>query len=334
MTILGIETSCDECAIAVVENGKKVLSNVIATQIKNHAPYHGVVPEIASRLHLEWIGGVYKQALEEAQIDQDQLDGIGVTNRPGLVGSLLVGLSFAKGLSFSLGIPLVGVDHLLAHLWAPQLEFDVQYPFLGLLVSGGHTLITEVRGPLEMEILGTTIDDAVGEAFDKVSKHLEMGYPGGAVIDSLASQGDPQAYRFPKPNLYKGDHTFDFSFSGLKTAVINQREQFNIKGPQASLADLAASFQKTAIDILLGKLEKASKARGITRMVAGGGVAANSYLREAMASHSRWEVYYPSFELCTDNGAMIAGLAYPLFQSGVEDSLSLNAQSRVPRFKG
>jgi N6-L-threonylcarbamoyladenine synthase len=332
MIVLGIETSCDECAISLVEDGKAILSNIIATQVQDHAPFAGVVPEIASRLHVSWIQKVFQQALKAAGRESSAIDAVAVTSKPGLVGSLLVGVSFAKALALGLGKPLVGVDHILAHLYAPQLQFDIEYPFLGLLVSGGHTLITEAQSPLEMDVLGTTIDDAVGEAFDKVAKHLGLGYPGGAVIDKLAQSGDPKAYAFPKPNLYKGHHPFDVSYSGLKTAVINQRDKFSRKD-KPSTEDLVASFQKTAVDILLGRLTKAVQHTGITRVVAGGGVAANSYLRRCLESHPDWEVYYPSLDLCTDNGAMIAGLGYHLLKNGQRDGMDLNPSSRVPRFK-
>jgi N6-L-threonylcarbamoyladenine synthase len=251
MLVLGIESSCDECSVAVVENGKKILSNVIATQIELHKPFYGVVPEIASRLHTEWIYPVVEESLLKAGIKREELDGIAVTNRPGLVGSLLVGLSFAKGMSWSLGIPYIGVDHIRAHLYAPHLEHDIEYPYLGLLVSGGHTLISRVNSFDEVEVMGTTIDDACGEAFDKVAKFYNFGYPGGVIIDKMAEKGDHRAFRFPKPNLHKGDHTYDVSYSGLKTAVINQLDQFHNTDYEKTPENIAASFQKTAIDILM-----------------------------------------------------------------------------------
>lgn len=332
MTVLGIESSCDECSLALVQDGKKILSQVIATQISHHEKYQGVVPELASRLHTEWILPVYRECLENSGVEPESIDGIAVTNRPGLTGSLLVGLSFAKGLALGWNKPLVGVDHILAHLYAPQLEFDIPYPFLGLLVSGGHSLVVLARDVDDMEVLGTTIDDAVGEAFDKVAKHLGLGYPGGKYIDQLAQKGNPEAYLFPKPNFHGKGSSMDVSYSGLKTAVAHQRERFrNPKVSEAGLPDLAASFQKTAVDILLAKLKKAVKATGIKTVVAGGGVAANSYLRRSLEEWKGVKTYYPRLDLCGDNGAMIAGLGYHLLRRGEDHGLHLMVESRVVR---
>jgi N6-L-threonylcarbamoyladenine synthase len=333
MLVLGIESSCDECSVAVVEDGKRILSNEIATQIEFHKPYSGVVPEIASRKHTEWILDVYEKALSDAGVGKDDIGGIAVTTRPGLVGSLLVGLSFAKGLAFATGKPFVGVNHVLAHLYAPQLEFDIPYPFIGLLVSGGHSLICVVNGYDEISVLGTTIDDACGEAFDKVAKFYNLGYPGGVVIDRLARRGDPRAFSFPAPSLHKGDHRYDVSYSGLKTAVINQLEQFRNPGYESSIENIAASFQKTAIDILVSRLLLAVEDTGIRSVVAGGGVAANSYLRDSLAERTDIDVKFPSLRLCTDNGAMIAGLGYHYLKDGKTDTFSLNASARVPVFR-
>ena len=226
MIILGIESSCDECAASVIKDGKEILSNIIATQIEDHTPYMGVVPEIASRIHTEWIMGVVEKSIDEAGITLKDLDGIAVANRPGLSGALLVGVSFAKGLALSLDIPIIGVDHVKAHLYAPHLEYDIEYPYIGLLVSGGHTVIAKVKDFNDMDIMGSTIDDACGEAFDKVAKFYKLGYPGGKIIDDLAKRGDPKAFDFPRSSLHKGDHRYDVSYSGLKTAVINQIDQF------------------------------------------------------------------------------------------------------------
>ncbi|MBB6479043.1 tRNA (adenosine(37)-N6)-threonylcarbamoyltransferase complex transferase subunit TsaD [Spirochaeta isovalerica] len=333
MLVLGIESSCDECSVAVVEDGKRILSNVIATQIDLHKPFNGVVPEIASRLHTEWIYPVVEESLAEAGVSVDQIDGIAVTNRPGLVGSLLVGLSFAKGLAWSLNIPFVGVDHIRAHLYAPHLEYEIEYPYIGLLVSGGHTIISKVSGFDDVEVLGTTIDDACGEAFDKVAKFYNFGYPGGVIIDKMSEKGDPKAFSFPKPNLHKGDHTYDVSYSGLKTAVINQLDQFHNEGYEKSPENIAASFQKTAIDILIKRLKKAVKNTGLTRVVAGGGVTANSYFRKAISSIYGIEAYYPSLKLCTDNGAMIAAIGYHYLKKGDVSDLTVNAMARVASFK-
>ncbi|NCN04858.1 MAG: tRNA (adenosine(37)-N6)-threonylcarbamoyltransferase complex transferase subunit TsaD [Spirochaetales bacterium] len=333
MIILGIETSCDECSIALVEDGKKILSHVIATQIPFHAPFDGVVPEIASRKHVEWIRGVYKKAIFESGLTSSAIDGIAVTNRPGLSGSLIVGLTFAKALSMALEKPFIGIDHVLAHLYAPQLEFSIGYPYLGLLVSGGHSLICRVNSHDKVETLGASIDDAVGEAFDKVAKHLGLGYPGGKAIDQLARKGNPRAYLFPKANLYKGDHPYDFSFSGIKNAVVNQKDQFWDQTSDQSVQNICASFEKVAVDTLLKKVLKAAVETGIHRIVAGGGVAANTYLRNTLSALDDYETYYPSYSLCTDNGAMIAGLGYHYLIRGVESPLSETVYPRVPGFR-
>lgn len=333
MLVLGIESSCDECSAAVVKDGKTILSNVIATQIDMHKPFNGVVPEIASRIHTEWIYPVVEEALSEAGVKAEELDGVAVTNRPGLVGSLLVGLSFAKAFAWSLGIPFVGVDHIRAHLYAPHLEYEIEYPYLGLLVSGGHTVISKVTGFDDVEVLGTTIDDACGEAFDKVAKYYNFGYPGGVIIDQMSKKGDPKAFLFPKPNLHKGNHEYDVSYSGLKTAVINQLDQFHNEGYEKSPENIAASFQKTAIDILIKKIKKAVKNTGIKTVVAGGGVTANSYFREALSSLYGVEAFYPSLKLCTDNGAMIAAIGYHYLKKEDHSPLDINASARVATFK-
>ncbi len=333
MTILGIESSCDECAAAVVEDGRRILSNVVATQIARHAVYDGVVPEIASRLHVEWIQDVVAQALAEAGLGLDGIDGVAVTIKPGLAGSLLVGLSFAKALAWSRGLPLVGVNHILAHLYAPLLYEDIPYPFIGLIVSGGHTLICRADGFDDIGVMGTTIDDAVGEAFDKVAKHYGFGYPGGLAIDKLARRGDPRACGFPSPKLDKGEHSYDVSYSGLKTAAIRQLDQF--WKPQFAKSDenIAAAFEKAAIDLLLSRLFKSADDSGIRRIVAGGGVAANSYLRETLAAKKGLEVHFPPLSLCGDNGAMIAGLGYRMLARGDRDGLTLNVSPRVASFR-
>jgi len=333
MYVLGIETSCDECSAAVVEDGKKIISNVVATQIERHAPWNGVVPEIASRLHVEWIDYVTLQALDEAGMTLDKIDAVAVTNRPGLIGSLLVGLSYAKALAWSSDKKFTGVDHMMAHLYAPHLEYDIEYPYLGLIVSGGHTILCKVDSLEEIEVLGTTIDDACGEAFDKVAKFYNMGYPGGVALDKLAEKGDPEAFRFPEPSLHKGNHKYDVSYSGLKTAAVNQLEQFRTPGAEASLENIAASFRKAAIDMLVKRVRRAVKETGINRVVAGGGVSANSYLRSSLLNDKHIEAYFPSMKLCTDNGAMIAALGYHQLVKGEYSSLRLNAQARVSAFK-
>lgn len=333
MRILGIETSCDECSVAVVEDGRTILSNVIATQVELHRPYNGVVPELASRKHTEWIIPVYRKALADAKLTLRDIEGIAATNRPGLSGSLLVGHSFAKGLSFSSGKPFIGVDHIRAHLYAAHLEQDIDYPYLGLLVSGGHTIICRVSSFDEVEVLGTTIDDACGEAFDKVAKHHGFGYPGGVAVDRLAARGNDRAFDFPHPSLHKGDHRYDVSYSGLKTAVINQMDQFWDGTSEKSPENIAASFQKAAIRILLSRLYRAVEDTGITRVVAGGGVAANSYLRAELGKKTGLEVIFPSLSLCTDNGAMIAGIGYHYLKAGIRSNLDETVSARVRGFR-
>ena len=333
MKILGIESSCDECAASVVEDGRRILSNIVLSQVDFHKPWYGVVPEIASRKHIEWIRPVVQDALAAAGVSAEELDAIAVTFRPGLIGSLLVGLSFAKGLAWALGKPLVGVDHILAHLYAPHLEQDIAYPYLGVLVSGGHTIIARVERSDSIEVLGTTNDDACGEAFDKVAKFYQIGFPGGVAIDRLARTGNARAFQFPKPSLHKGDALYDVSYSGLKTAVIHQSAQFWDGKSDKSLANIAASFQRAAIDILVDRALAAAKDTGLRRIVAGGGVAANSYLRQRMAEEKGLEVIFPSLKLCTDNAAMVAGIGYHAFMAGKLSSFSLNAEARVPMFK-
>jgi N6-L-threonylcarbamoyladenine synthase len=331
--ILGIESSCDECAAGLVEDGKRILSNVVYTQLTEHAPFYGVVPEIASRRHIESIGEVTTRALQEADRDLKRVDGIAVTFRPGLIGSLLVGLSFAKGLALALDKPFVGVDHILAHLYAPHLETDIDYPYLGLLVSGGHTLIARVDSYDGIEVLGTTIDDACGEAFDKVAKFYDLGYPGGVAIDRLSQEGDPRAFSFPRASLHKGNHPFDVSYSGLKTAVVHQLDQFWNRAFPKTKENIAAAFQQAAIDILVERIVKASKQTGLRRVVAGGGVAANSYLRSRLTGQESLDVVFPSMQLCTDNAVMIAGLGYHLLAAGTRSGYDLNAEARVPGFR-
>jgi N6-L-threonylcarbamoyladenine synthase len=345
MKVLGIESSCDECAAAVVVDGREVLSNVVATQIPVHAAYNGVVPELASRMHTEWIAGVAGKALAAAGLESGDIDGVAATAQPGLLGSLLVGLNFAKAFAWAGGLPFIAVDHMLAHLYASRLavpgrtEEPAAYPFLGLLVSGGHSIICRADGFDSVTVLGTTIDDAVGEAFDKVSKHYGFGYPGGAAIDKLAKTGDCEAFRFPMPNLHKkngiSEHHCDLSYSGLKTAVINQREQFRVKpaSGENEAADIAASFQKTAVEILLRSLFRALEDTGLDTVVAGGGAAANSFLRSRLAERKDIRCIFPPPEFCGDNGAMIAGLGYQYLARGDRSPLGVTASARVKAFK-
>ena len=335
MKILGIETSCDECAAAVVEDGRRILSDIVATQIPFHAIYEGIVPEIASRKHTEWIYSVVKEALEKADVQVSEIDGVAVTAHPGMLGSLIVGLSFAKAFAWSLKIPLIAVDHMLAHLYAVQLTKDApQYPFLGLLISGGHSIICRSDDFDKITVLGTTIDDAVGEAFDKISKHYGFGYPGGLAIDKLAQKGNSSAFHFPMPSLHKGEHRYDLSYSGLKTAVINQTDQFRtINVSETRDEDIAASFQKTAIEILLRSLLRAAEDSKLSTIVAGGGVAANSYLRARLAEYKELRCIFPPLSLCGDNAAMVAGIGYQYLKRGEHSALTSVASSRVKAFK-
>ena len=264
MIVLGIETSCDECSAAVVRDGRDILSNVIATQIELHKPYQGVVPELASRLHTEWIEQVVSAAVLKAGLEMKDLDAIAFTNRPGLLGSLLVGVNYAKTLARTLDIPFIGIDHIRGHLYASQIENPLEYPYLGVLVSGGHTVICKVLDFDRVEVLGTTIDDAIGEAFDKVAKFYDLGYPGGVVIDRLSKSGDPNAFMFPGPTMDREKHPYDMSYSGLKTAVINQKDKFLVPGKEDSKENIAASFQRQAVGILMKRVRKALKDTGLS----------------------------------------------------------------------
>jgi len=351
MKVLGIETSCDECAAAVVEDGKTILSNVVATQIPFHAEYNGVVPEIASRMHTEWINRVAQEALDKASLRAADIDAVAAAAHPGLLGSLLVGLNFGKAFAWARGIPFIAVDHMLAHLYAPRLAAKEEmghktecpaYPFLGLLVSGGHTIICRADNFDDISVLGTTIDDAVGEAFDKISTHYGFGYPGGAVIDKLAKTGNMDAFNFPLPRLFKegrfqkSDNRYDVSYSGLKTAAVNQLDLFRVGSKPAEgdrHEDIAASFQKTAVEILLRSLFRAAQDTGLNTIVAGGGVAANSRLRAALAQRQDLRSIFPPLELCGDNGAMIAGLGFQYLARGERSPLSFTARARVRSFK-
>ena len=336
MVILGIETSCDECAASIVVDGKTILSNIIASQIEMHQPYQGVVPELASRLHTEWIVKVVDEAVREAGITLSEIDGIAVTNRPGLSGALLVGLNFAKGLSATLGKPFIGIDHIRAHLYAPNLENKLEYPYLGLLLSGGHTIICIVSGFDDIEVIGTTVDDAIGEAFDKVAKYYKLGYPGGTVIDKLAREGNPDAFKFPNPQLKSMYKKYDVSYSGLKTAVINQLDKFWNGKDDKSYENIAASFQKAAISIFMKRVKMALHDTKLTRVAAGGGVAANTLFRKYLMQLTEKEniqVYFPSLQLCTDNGAMIAGLGYHYLKNNEFSEYSLSVSARVSAFK-
>ena len=304
--ILGIETSCDETAAAVVDDGRLVRSSVVASQADLHARYGGVVPEIASRAHVELICDVVEQALVEAGTTLDELDAVAAVRGPGLAGALLVGVSAAKAISIACDLPYVAVHHHEAHLYAAMVEDpQLEPPLVTLIVSGGHTLLIAMDGHGRYRVLGETVDDAAGEAFDKIARFLGLGYPGGPAIDRLARQGDPEAIRFPRPMR---DDGLDFSFSGLKTAVV----QYVRKHPDTAVADVAASFQAAIVDVLVDKLVAAAREVDIDTVVAGGGVAANSALRErleAVAATGEVRLVLPSIALCTDNAAMVAAVA-------------------------
>ena len=323
--ILGVETSCDETAIGIVEDGHHILANVIASSSQFHKAYGGVVPEIAARVHVEVIWQVCEEALQQANCQLDDIDAVAVTQGPGLPGALLIGLAFAKGLALALDRPLIGVDHLAAHLYAGTMtEPSLTPPFVGLVVSGGHTLLCVVHPEQRFELLGETKDDAVGEAFDKVAKMLGLGYPGGPFIDQLSEEGHADAIPFSRSSAKDG---FDFSFSGLKTAVYHHVQKQLSSLERQAIADIAASFQEAAVDILITKALRACQRTGVKRLVVGGGVAANRRLRQRLADegHARnLHVVFPPPALCVDNGAMVAGVAFERLQKGKRAPLSLN----------
>lgn len=330
--ILAIESSCDETAAAVVKNGRTVLSNVISSQIELHKLYGGVVPEIASRKHIEKINQVIEEALDTAGMGLDDMDAVGVTYGPGLVGALLVGVAEAKAISYAKKLPLVGVHHIEGHISANYIENpDLEPPFVCLVVSGGHTHLVVVRDYGKYEILGRTRDDAAGEAFDKVARAIGLGYPGGPKIDRLAKEGNPDAIAFPRAHL--SDSAYDFSFSGLKSAVLNYLNSCQMKGTEINRADVAASFQKAVCDVLVEHAMLAVKESGLQKFAVAGGVASNSALRSALAEACKkegFQFYHPSPILCTDNAAMIGAAAYYEYLAGRRDDLTLNA---VPNLK-
>ena len=332
MRILGIESSCDETAAAIVEDGRHVLSSVIASQVEEHRLYGGVVPEIASRRHSEAIVGVTSQALAEAEMDFSDLDAIAVTYAPGLIGALLVGVNFAKGLSLSTGLPLVPVHHLRSHIAANYITSpELEPPFLCLVVSGGHTHIIKVDGYTTLRVLGRTRDDAAGEAFDKAARAMGMPYPGGIFLDKKAQDGDETAFSFPRPTV--DGAPYDFSFSGLKTAVINLIHNAEQKGKTLEIPDLAASFRKAVVDCLVRNFIKAAEDTGSRRLVIAGGVSANSLLRSRLREECAkrgWEFYLPQVSLCGDNAAMVASQGYYEFISGAKAGLDLNACAEMP----
>jgi N6-L-threonylcarbamoyladenine synthase len=331
MLVLALESSCDETSAAVVRDGHEVLSNLIASQVELHAVYGGVVPELASRRHLEAIGPLVTEALHVAGVRQDQLDGVVVTRGPGLIGALLVGLSFAKAYAYALEIPLIGVHHIEGHILAVQLERQVEYPFLALAVSGGHTHIYRVDGIGSYTLIGRTVDDAAGEAFDKVAKMLGLAYPGGPLIDKLAQTNDDGGIVFPRALLKKD--TYDFSFSGVKTAVLNHLQRLGMPSTEEQIAQVACAFQTAAVDVLTQKVLRAAREYDLERIVVAGGVACNSGLRRAFTDLTEGtpiNVYFPSPKLCADNAAMLAVAGNHYLEQGRRSALDLNAVSSWP----
>lgn len=332
MKILAIESSCDETAAAVVEDGRQVLSNVISSQIDLHRLYGGVVPEIASRKHIERINHVIQQALDDADIKLEDIDAVGVTYGPGLVGALLVGVAEAKAISYARGLPLVGVHHIEGHISANYIEHpELEPPFLCLVVSGGHTQLAIVEDYGKLRILGSTRDDAAGEAFDKVARAIGLPYPGGPEIDKLAREGNPQAITFPRARI--DGAPYDFSFSGVKSAVLNYLNHHKMQGKEIEKADLAASFQQSVVSVLTDHTMRAAEEFHMDRVAVAGGVAANQCLRKAMkqACEKRGlTLYYPSPVYCTDNAAMIGVAAYHEYRNGTRHGWDLNA---VPNLK-
>ena len=323
---MGIESSCDETSVAIVKNGREILSNIIDTQIPIHEKYGGVVPEIASRNHIEAISRVTKKALKEANVTLEQIDAITPTYGPGLVGALLVGLSYAKALSFAIDKPLVGINHIQGHIAANYITYkELEPPFICVMMSGGNTQIVHVKDYNEFKVLGKTRDDAIGEAFDKVARVVGLGYPGGPKVDKLAREGQAN---IELPKTHFDEDTLDFSFSGIKTAVINLHH----KNPDINKADLCASFQKNVTETLMENVKKAIKKTGMKKITLAGGVSANSYIRKEFLKLEQEciEVYMPDLKLCTDNAAMIASAGYYNYISGKRDELNLNA---VPNLK-
>ncbi|MCH3966012.1 MAG: tRNA (adenosine(37)-N6)-threonylcarbamoyltransferase complex transferase subunit TsaD [Clostridium sp.] len=333
MRILAIESSCDETSAAVVLNGREVLSNIISSQIDIHTKFGGVVPEVASRKHIEVISLVVDRAIKESGMDLKDIDAVGVTYGPGLVGALLVGLQYAKGLAYALDIPLIGVNHIEGHISANFIQYkELNPPFICLVVSGGHTYIVYMKDHGDFEVLGQTRDDAAGEAYDKVARAIGLGYPGGPKIDRLARDGDEDAIKFPRANFHDRK-SLDFSFSGLKSAVLNYLNQKEMKHESINRADVAASFQKAAVDFLVDNSMKACHMKMVDKMTVAGGVAANTYLRKILTEsgdRNGIKVLFPEFVLCTDNAAMIGSAAYFEYMKGKISGMDLNA---VPNLK-
>lgn len=329
--ILGIETSCDETAASIVKNGKEIVANVVASQIESHKRFGGVVPEIASRHHVEQMTIVLEEVMTQANMTFQDVDAIAVTEGPGLVGALLIGVNAAKALSFAHQIPLVGVHHIAGHIYANQLVGELVFPCLALVVSGGHTELVLMKEHGSFEVIGETLDDAAGEAYDKVARTMGLPYPGGPHIDQLAHEGEP-TIKLPRAWLEEG--SYHFSFSGLKSAVINTLHNASQKGETIAPEDLAASFQESVIEVLVGKTLKAAEAYGVKQVVLAGGVAANKGLREALTSAfaklPEVNVMIPPLSLCTDNAAMIAAAGTIAFEKGIRGDMAMNGQPGLP----
>jgi N6-L-threonylcarbamoyladenine synthase len=329
LNILGIETTCDETSAAIVKDGTEILSNVVATQYEFHREYAGVVPEIASRRHSEVINYVIEKSLSKAGCDFTHIDAVAVANHPGLIGSLLVGVIVAKTISYVLSLPLIGINHIEAHLYSVHFDNSPEYPVIGLIISGGHTLLVKSDNIGKYTILGSTLDDAVGEAFDKVAKHLGLGYPGGPAIEKEAKKGKENAYSFPCVTLDGKFDRYNFSYSGLKNAVINQRKGFLNTGFDETVPNISASFQKAATDVLLIKARWAAEDLGIPRIAVAGGVANNSRTREIFRKEKAMKSYFPAPALTQDNAAMVAGLGYYKYIQGEISDLDLEPKSRL-----
>jgi N6-L-threonylcarbamoyladenine synthase len=332
--ILGIETSCDETAAAVIENGRSLLSNVVASQIDLHARYGGVFPEVASRQHIKTIYAVVSEALEQAHMQLNDLDAIAVTRGPGLAGSLVVGINMAKGMAVASGLPLIGVNHLESHIYSAwvvpageELPCEPRFPVLALLVSGGHSELNLMEDHLTYKRLGGTLDDAAGEAFDKVARLLGLPYPGGPSIQAASRTGDPQKFNFPRARL---ENEYDFSFSGLKTAVLREVRKLEEAGREMPVADMAASFQAAVVDVLFEKSMHAAEAHHVKEIIVAGGVSANEVLRQAFLMQKRFIVHIPKLSFCTDNAGMVASAGYYRFALGHRDGLDFDAMPNWP----
>ena len=328
MLILGIDTSCDDTSLAIIDDRRNILAQVVSSQVDLHKVFGGVVPEIASRKHVELIDSLFEEVLRSGGIVPADLDLISVTNGPGLIGSVLIGLCFAKGLALALHKPLIGVNHVEAHAMSIFLEREIEFPFVALVVSGGHTIILLIEEPCTYRVLGTTRDDAAGEAFDKIAKYLNLGYPGGRIIEEYAQEGQKDYVAFPRPMI--DSMNYDFSFSGLKTAFINYTKKNEID--DSNLAHVLASFQEAAFDVLAFKTLAAAKDHSVKRVVVGGGVASNGRLREVFTERGKREgieALFSSPQFCTDNGAMVATLGHFYFQKGITSSLDIKGYSRM-----